>query len=146
MSSIKNYLLLACGLLAMASTTLAQSATDSIKYDHQDLFGPITWPVTSGNTRSASGKPGPNYWQNRADYQIKATLNEGQADTTITGEVAINYTNNSPDALDYLWLQLDQNLFKPDSRGAATTPYSGDRFDVKGYQQGGFKVASVTIT
>ena len=143
---IKKCLLLACGLLAVASTTFAQSASDSIKYDHQELFGPITWPVTSGNTRSASGKPGPNYWQNRADYQIKATLNEGAADTTVTGEVAINYTNNSPDQLDYLWLQLDQNLFRPDSRGGATTPYTGDRFDVKGYTQGGFKVATVTVT
>jgi hypothetical protein len=50
-------------------------------------------------------------------------LNEGEQDTTITGEVNITYTNNSPDNLDYLWLQLDQNLFKPDSRGAATVPY-----------------------
>ncbi|GAB2977682.1 M1 family metallopeptidase [Mucilaginibacter puniceus] len=130
----------------MAPTTFAQTATENTTYDHQDLFGPITWPVTSGNTRSASGKPGAAYWQNRADYQIRATLNEAQQDTTITGEVGITYTNNSPDELNYLWLQLDQNLFKPDSRGGATTPYTGDRFDVKGYTQGGYKIASVSIT
>lgn len=146
MSSIKKYLLLACGLLAMTSTTFAQSATDNTTYDHQDLFGPITWPVTGGNTRSASGKPGAAYWQNRADYQIRATLNEAQQDTSITGEVGITYTNNSPDELNHLWLQLDQNLFRPDSRGGATTPYTGDRFDVKGYTQGGYKIASVSVT
>jgi len=132
------------GLLASTITAEAQSA-DTAKYNHQDLFGPITWPVTSGGTRSASGKPSPAYWQNRADYQIKASLNEG-ADTTVTGKVVINYTNNSPDELDYLWLQLDQNLFKPDSRGAAVTPVTGDRFDVKGFNRGGYHIGSVTIT
>lgn len=139
-----TYLLCAIALVPLTRTASAQS-TDTTKYNHQDLFGPITWPVTSGGTRSASGKPSPNYWQNRADYQIKASLNEGK-DTTITGEVTITYTNNSPDKLDYLWLQLDQNLFKPDSRGAAVTPYTGDRFDVRGFSRGGYHIASVDVT
>jgi hypothetical protein len=135
------------GLLFLTATSVfAQQPTDSIKYDHQDLFGPITWPVTSGETRSASGKPGAHYWQNRADYQIRATLNEGQQDTTIKGEVTISYTNNSPDELDHLWMQLDQNLFRPDSRGAATTPMQGDRFDVKGFSRGGYHIESVSVT
>ncbi len=141
-----QYMLYACGLLLLTSGTYAQSTTDSIKYDHQDVFGPITWPVTSGGTRSASGQPGEHYWQNRADYQIHATLTEAQDDTTITGDVTIAYTNNSPDNLDYLWLQLDQNLFRPDSRGAATTPISGDRFDVKGFSRGGYHIKSVSVT
>ncbi|SEN85243.1 hypothetical protein SAMN05192574_104356 [Mucilaginibacter gossypiicola] len=130
--------------MPLTRTASAQS-TDTTKYNHQDLFGPITWPVTSGGTRSAAGKPSPAYWQNKADYQIKASLNEGK-DTTITGEVKITYTNNSPDKLDYLWLQLDQNLFKPDSRGAAVTPYTGDRFDVRGFSRGGYHIASVEVT
>ena len=133
-------------MLLLAVNASAQNTTDSIKYDHQDLFGPITWPVTSGNTRSANGNPGEHYWQNRADYTIKATLNEAQQDTTIKGEVIIAYTNNSPDQLDHLWLQLDQNLFKPDSRGADVTPYTGDRFDVKGFSRGGYHIASVSVT
>jgi hypothetical protein len=147
MRSIKiNSLLGVCALLLFSANTFAKTS-DSTKYDHLDLFGPITWPVTSGaDTRSADGQPGAGYWQNRADYEIHATLNEGQQDTTITGEVAISYTNNSPDKLDYLWLQLDQNLFKPDSRGAAVTPISGDRFDVKGFNRGGYHIASVTVT
>ncbi|MDB5144171.1 MAG: family metallopeptidase [Mucilaginibacter sp.] len=133
-------------LLLLAVNASAQNNTDTIKYDHQDLFGPITWPVTSGNTRSANGNPGEHYWQNRADYSIKATLNEAQQDTTITGEVTIAYTNNSPDQLDHLWLQLDQNLFKPGSRGADVTPFTGDRFDVKGFDRGGYHIESVYVT
>jgi hypothetical protein len=137
-------ILVAAALLLLAVNTKAQTP-DSIKYDHNALFGPINWPVTSGDTRSASGKPGPNYWQNRADYVIHASLNELSQDTTITGDVAIDYTNNSPDKLDYLWLQLDQNLFKPGSRGAATTPISGDRFDVRGFSRGGYHIESVSV-
>jgi hypothetical protein len=140
-----TYLYGVLGLFLATATASAQTA-DSIKYDHLDVFGPITGPVTSGNTRSAAGKPGEHYWQNRPDYIIHATLNEGKQDTTITGEVTINYTNNSPDQLEYLWLQLDQNLFKPDSRGAATTPIGGDRFDVKGFNRGGYHIQSVTVT
>ncbi len=133
------------GALLLTANAFAQTP-DSIKYDHNEVFGPIVWPVTSGNTRSASGQPGVNYWQNRADYTIHAALNETPQDTTITGEVVITYTNNSPDKLDYLWLQLDQNLFKPDSRGAATVPIGGDRFDVRGFSRGGYHIESVSVT
>ena len=72
--------------------------------------------LPAGNSiRTGSGKPGPNYWQQRVDYVIKASL-----DTTaqrVTGEELITYTNRSPDTLRYLWLQLDQNLFNSASRG-----------------------------
>jgi hypothetical protein len=141
-----NYWLIAAGLFFTTAKVSAQTKTDSIKYDHQEVFGPVTWPVTAGDTRSASGKPGQHYWQNRADYLIKTNLNETPQDTTITGDVTISYTNNSPDNLDYLWLQLDQNLFRPDSRGAATVPIGGDRFDVKGFSRGGYHIASVSVT
>lgn len=76
--------------------------------------------------RNGNGAPGPRYWQNKADYTIHAVLLEN--DTIVKGDVSINYTNNSSDTLNYLWLQLDQNLFKADSRGTAITP-AGDRFD-----------------
>lgn len=133
-------------MAASIGTVSAQTGSDTILYNHQDVFGPITWPVVGGFTRSAAGKPGVDYWQNRADYLIKASLNEGAQDTTVTGEVTITYTNNSPDNLDYLWLQLDQNLFKPGSRGAETTPITGDRFDVKGFTKGGYDIKSVEVT
>jgi hypothetical protein len=146
MRNFKLSRLFVAGVLMLLGSNLRAQTPDSIKYDHNELFGPINWPVTSGDTRSANGKPGPNYWQNRADYTIHTSLNELQADTTVSGEVAIDYTNNSPDKLDYLWLQLDQNLFKPDSRGAATTPISGDRFDVRGFSRGGYHIESVSVT
>ncbi|MFM7707184.1 MAG: hypothetical protein ACKO9D_04045 [Gammaproteobacteria bacterium] len=68
---------------------------------------------TPGVTRSASGAPGPGYWQQRADYRIKAKLDEQRH--RITASQTITYINRSPDALTYLWLQLDQNIFQDDS-------------------------------
>jgi len=63
--------------------------------------------------RSASGAPGPDYWQQQVDYVIDITLDEEQR--SIVGSETITYANNSPDTLSYLWLQLDQNRFRTDS-------------------------------
>ncbi|MBA4144313.1 MAG: aminopeptidase, partial [Cytophaga sp.] len=63
---------------------------------------------TPNEYRSSSGAPGPKYWQQRADYVINAELND--ENQSITGSETITYFNNSPDALKYLWLQLDQNI------------------------------------
>ena len=56
------------------------------------------------------GAPGPQYWQQRADYDIVATLDT--AAKTLGGTVTVHYTNNSPDTLRFVWMQLDQNLFR----------------------------------
>lgn len=78
---------------------IGQEAAHSL-YNPQDYYLP-GFNTTAGNQfRSANGAPGPMYWQNRADYLIHATLSE--KDTSITGDVIITYTNNSPDKLDYL--------------------------------------------
>jgi hypothetical protein len=66
--------------------------------------------------RTGSGAPGADYWQQRVDYVIRATLDT--AGRSLRGEERITYTNNSPDTLRYLWLQLDQNVFNSRSRGA----------------------------
>lgn len=63
--------------------------------------------------RTGSGRPGPRYWQQRADYQIAATLDPTRNE--IRGRETIHYTNNSPDALPYLWLYLEQNICAPNS-------------------------------
>ena len=131
------------GLIIFGLTGLRLSAQTTSNYDPHALFGPYFFSTNGNEYRSASGQPGPKYWQNRADYLIRATLDE--QDTTIKSEVTIDYTNNSPDKLDFLWLQLDQNLFRPDSRGAATTPVTGDRFDVKGFSKGGYHIESVEV-
>ncbi len=132
-------------LLANAFFLSAQNDHgDSILYNPQDFFTPHFDPSPGNAFRSASGSPGPLYWQNVASYLIHATLSE--KDTSVSGDVTISYTNNSPDKLDYLWLQLDQNLFDSKSRGSAATPISGDRFDVKGFDRGGYHITSVTVT
>jgi hypothetical protein len=132
-SSYSTLLICFCAIFASAQT-----------YDPHDFFLPAFHPPQGNEYRSPDGKPGPKYWQNQADYLIHATLNE--RDTSVTGDVTITYTNNSPHTLDYLWLQLDQNLFDPHSRGWAATPVSGDRFDVKGFNRGGYKIGAVSIT
>ena len=72
--------------------------------------------------RNAAGAPGAGYWQQRADYRIQVRLDEQRR--RIAGSATIRYLNASPDALRYLWLQLDQNLFRPDSlqRRSETAP------------------------
>jgi Peptidase family M1 domain len=65
---------------------------------------------TPNSYRTASGAPGKDYWQNRADYEIKAELND--QNQSMTASETITYKNFSPDELRYLWLQLDQNNFQ----------------------------------
>jgi hypothetical protein len=96
------------------------------KFDNREVFNPQFYPYPGNDFRSASGEPGPKYWQNRADYKINATL-----DTVlhkVSGEVELNYTNNSPDNLKFLWLQMDQNIYRKDSRASATTTAEGGRW------------------
>ncbi|WP_439475471.1 M1 family metallopeptidase [Algoriphagus formosus] len=90
-------------------------------------------------TRTASGKPSENYWQNAANYQIEVTLNEEEH--VLAGKVTIDYINNSPEELDFVWLQLEQNRFTEDSRGTLTTPIQGNRYN--GDTDGGYEISAV---
>jgi hypothetical protein len=90
--------------------------------------------------RTAMGTPGPSYWQNGADYNIEAELND--VEHTITGKVTITYKNNSPHALDFVWLHLEQNRFRPDSRGTLTTPIQGNRY--AGDVDGGYEIQNLS--
>jgi len=96
------------------------------KYDAKEAFNPQFYPYPGNDLRSASGEPGPKYWQNRADYNINCTLDTIKH--VVAGDVEIFYTNNSPDNLKFLWLQLDQNIYKKESRGSATTTETGGRW------------------
>ncbi len=95
---------------------------------------------TPNSYRTAAGLPGVEYWQQRVDYQIWATLDP--AANQVSGSETITYTNNSPDSLAYLWVQLDQNLFAPGSRGAQAFPQEG-RFGGGGFG-GGYTISAVT--
>lgn len=68
---------------------------------------------TADRLRTASGRPGPDYWQQQADYRIEATLDP--AANTLSAELTLSYTNNSPEDLPFLWFHLEQNVFKKDS-------------------------------
>ncbi len=97
-------------LIALFSLTAMQAQTQP----WQGKFEPIDNMIAPPNSyRSASGAPGKAYWQQRADYKIKAELDE--KNNTITGEETITYYNNSPDDLSYLWIQLEQNVNKKES-------------------------------
>lgn len=110
--------------------------------NNQQLFEPLT--EFKGNPyRSALGIPGEQYWQNKADYVIQAELNE--ENQTLTGKVKITYTNNSPDNLAFVWLQLDQNRYKPNSRGELTQQISGDNDRYKGANDGGYELKTIKI-
>ncbi len=99
-------------LAAVASTAAAAAPS---KYNPRETFAPFDPGQPVNVYRSGNGMPGPRYWQNQADYTIAVTLDP--ATHAISGTARIGYTNNSPDTLDVLWLQLDQNLYRPESRG-----------------------------
>ena len=106
---------------------------------------------TPTEVRLASGKPGPKYWQQRADYVISVRLDDQRR--RLTGEETITYHNRSPHQLNYLWLQLDQNRFHPDSDNLMTaTAPSLKRLSYKALKsmldrasfEGGYEIKSVT--
>jgi len=101
--------------------SFAQPLVNS-KFDGRpDPFYPIDMWLTSPNQqRLASGAPGPQYWQQRADYTIDVTLDDTQQ--TITGREVVKYENRSPHPLTYIWFQLDQNMYRPDSESLAASP------------------------
>ena len=114
-------------------------------YDPHALFSPLFYPTGETITRAATGEPNAGYWQNRADYQITASLNDDSHE--IKGSATISYKNNSPHALQFLWLQLDQNLFNKTSRGQARMPLdSRSRYgDAKSGFSGGYNLSSVQV-
>jgi len=120
-------------LLVMAHCLVLLAYSQS-NYDHKKLFDPQFYPVAANEFRSSGGEPGPKYWQNRADYKINSTLDTAQH--KVTGSVEITYTNNSPDNLNFLWLQMDQNIYKEESRGSATTTQTGGRWANANFTQG----------
>jgi hypothetical protein len=101
---------------------------------------PIEWPAPSAH-RTAAGAPGPSYWQQRADYTVVATLDT--AEKRIRGTTSIRYTNNSPDTLRFVWLQLDQNLYRSGSKGSSV--FAGEsRWGVRGFA-GGYDIVGLQV-
>ncbi len=138
--------------LLLATTTALADPIRQTKGDWQDKFRQLEgedWP-TPTDYRNASGAPGYRYWQQKVDYDVKVALNE--ATKVVTGSETIRYRNNSPDALPYLWLLLDQNQYKRSSIAQlsqtvpdATTISIGDirRAEAMQKWEGGFTIAAV---
>ena len=140
---LKQLFLIATLALAIGWNASAQADTEWKQKFEQ--LGPML--PTPNTYRTASGAPGKDYWQMQADYKMAVTLDDSKQQ--ITGKETITYYNNSPDPLDYLWVQLDQNMRADDS----DTPLANarkyrDTLNVKDYYglanspgfEGGFNV------
>lgn len=104
----KQLLLAAGGLLGLFSGLQAQNIQNNPGSNHGNKFEQLGIILPTPNEyRTASGAPGPKYWQQRCDYDIKCELDE--VNQKLTGSELVTYFNNSPNELTYLWLQLDEN-------------------------------------
>jgi hypothetical protein len=132
----------ACALSVLLATSLsAQSATPPARplpVGDTSIFAPLVLP-TANAFRTGSGAPGADYWQNRADYTLAATLDT--AAMRISGDMTLTYTNNSPDTLRFLWLQTEQNAFRDNSLNSLIFPQDS-RFGARGFD-GGYSFSTV---
>ena len=137
--------------LAVATGPALASPVEQTKGSYEDKFRQLEgeeWP-TPTDYRNASGAPGYRYWQQKVDYDVQARLDE--AKRTVSGSQTVRYVNNSPDALPYLWLLLDQNQYKRDSIEAMTETVSGDKISLAEVRrlkrlkewEGGFTITAV---
>ena len=101
---------LLAALLFIAAPLSAQSRALTVA--DSSPFRPLALP-SPGALRTGAGRPGARYWQQRVDYRISSTLDT--ATHELRSRETIHYVNNSPDALPYLWLQVEQNICAPNS-------------------------------
>ena len=144
MQKLSSILSLIFILAVLSANSQSPYNTSKFKQLHEEFSTPNVY-------RTAGGAPGPNYYQQKADYVMKITLDD--AKQTITGSETVTYTNNSPDKLEYLWLQLDQNIRTPGSAAqlihtntieGLSSPYALKRtFNTLEFQ-GGFNLTKVT--
>jgi len=133
-------------IVAAVNISIGQENTNKNKFRQLGTELP-----TPNVYRTASGAPGAQYWQQKADYKISLELDDEKQQ--IYGEETITYTNNSPDQLEYLWLQLDQNMRAKDSDTYKVQTNSiSDKMSLRQLQRlepsfdGGFKIDHVKGT
>ena len=119
-------------LLLVSSAVAQQVAPAPLPVADTSIFAPLNLP-TSNTVRTASGAPGAGYWQNRADYDLAATVDT--TTKTLRGQLTLRYTNRSPDTLHYVWLQTEQNAFKANSLNSFIFPQDS-RFGARGFEGG----------
>ena len=119
-------------LAATSAVTHAQGRPAPRPVTDTSIFAPLLLP-TPNEFRAGSGAPGGRYWQNRADYTLRTTLDT--AATSVKSEMTLRYTNNSPDTLRFIWLQTEQNAFKAKSLNSFIFP-EDSRFGARGFEGG----------
>jgi hypothetical protein len=124
----------------LVGAPVAAQTTGQPPQTNQDMLRELDLGAPNA-IRTGGGEPGPGYWQNRADYTIHATLDT--VGHRLSGSETIHYVNNSPAALEYVWIQLDQNLFRPGSRGALVN--AGNRWRGS-FEGGGYTLSRVDVT
>ncbi|MGH2647472.1 MAG: hypothetical protein ACRDE8_07885, partial [Ginsengibacter sp.] len=107
-------------------------------YNPKEVFAQNFYSTTGNEFRSANGAPGPKYWQNRADYTLHAVIDTLR--NLLSCNETIYYTNNSPDSLESLWLELDQNTYREDARSNFYSELSSNRHTE------GFQFETITIS
>jgi hypothetical protein len=121
----QSILCIALSGLLLCLNSSAQNKPVIGVYQPSEAFSPNFYTQRGDEYRTAEGRPGPKYWQNHADYQISATIDT--LSNTLTAAENITYTNNSPNPLSSLWLQVDQQIYKKDARSKFTgASYSFD--------------------
>ena len=119
-------------LSAGAAAAQAPPAAHPMSVADTSIFAPLMLPAAN-LFRAGSGAPGSQYWQNRADYNLAATLDTTAK--TVSGEMTLRYTNNSPDTLHYIWLQTEQNAFRGNTLNSYIFPQDS-RFGARGFEGG----------
>ncbi|HEU4630705.1 MAG TPA: M1 family metallopeptidase [Gemmatimonadaceae bacterium] len=129
---------LSAGLVAAAGTAAVAQQPDVARLDRTgvgdtSIFAPLMLQPAPNAFRSGGGRPGAQYWQNHADYDIQATLDT--AAKSLHGQLRLRYTNNSPDTLRFVWMQMEQNAFKSGSLNSYVFP-ANSRFGARNFEGG----------
>lgn len=135
--SLLSTLTILVGTVFATMAVAAESPTAT--FNPLQTFAPFDYPQAVNRYRSSNGTPGPDYWQNRADYRIEAKLDPDSK--VLRASETITYTNNSPDTLHQLWLQLDQNRYRIDARANFAAKHEPKPEE----HTGGFRIHAVAV-
>ncbi len=134
-------------LLHFSPPKARAQSNNTAAYDPRETFAPLTLPTAVNAYRSSNGAPGPSYWQNKADYELHAQLDT--AAKQLKASETVRYTNNSPTVLQSLWVQLEQNIYRKDSRamemGIGLRRHRNAEGSAEDTSTEGFVLDSVTI-
>ncbi len=137
MTCKKNYLTVILSLSMLPSFAQPQIGVKSL-YNPKQIFAQNFYTKNGNEFRSANGAPGAKYWQNRADYKLQAAIDTVK--NMLSCNETIYYTNNSPDSLQSVWLELDQNTYREDARSNFYSDFGSAR------HTNGFQFESITVT